>query len=181
MIQRKFSDALKFIPHHSLCIVPISYFQIVKTKYFYFSLLLLFVISGCSLNGKQEASLNSAKLAYIDARNRNNVALLVKLTYADAVRYYQKQGDEAFKERFRPENNQSFFRNGIMKEVVSDGNRIHVQFEFEKITEDLTTRELDHVKVYAISTDNGAHWKFLDGVEYNNPKIIPSNKKLISG
>jgi len=153
----------------------------VKTKYFYFSLLLLFFVSGCSLNGKQEASLNSAKLAYIEARNTNNVVLLVKLTYADAVRYYQEQGDEVFKERFRPENNQASFHNGVMKEVASKGNRIHVRFEFEKITEDLTTIELDHVNVFAISNDDGAHWKFLDGIEYNNPKIIPSNKKLISG
>ncbi|MCR9172790.1 MAG: hypothetical protein NXI10_09875 [bacterium] len=153
----------------------------MKTKHLLFTLLLFGVLSACSLNGKQEAALNSAKLAYIEARNNNNVSLLIKLTYADAIRYYESKGDEVFKERFRPENNQAFYRNGTLKEVASKGNVIHVQYEFEKITEDPTTIELKRVKLYAISMDDGKHWKFLDGIEYDNPKIVPKNKKLISG
>jgi len=119
-------------------------------------------------------------MAYIEARNTNNISLLVKLTYADAVRYYQSKGDEVFKERFRPENNQSYYRNGTLEEVVSKGSIIHVRYEFEKIIEDPTTIELKRVKLYAISVDDGAHWKFLDGIEYDNPKIVPKNKQLIS-
>ncbi len=145
-----------------------------------FTLLFIGVLTSCSLNGKQEASLNAAKMAYIEARNTNNVSLLIKLTYADAVRYYQSKGDEVFKERFRPENNQAYYRNGSVEEVASKGDRIHVKFEFEKITEDATTIELTRVKLYAISIDDGKHWKFLDGIEYDNPKIIPKSKKLIS-
>lgn len=132
------------------------------------------------MNEKQEAALNSARMAYIDARNNNKVALLVKLTYADAVRFYQSKGDEVFKERFRPENNQAFYQNGTVQEVASKGDVIHVMYEFEKITEDLSTIELKRVKLYAISVDDGKHWKFLDGVEYNNPEIVPKNKKLIT-
>ena len=119
-------------------------------------------------------------MAYIEARNTNNVSLLVKLTYADAVRYYQSKGDEVFKERFRPENNQSYYRNGTLEEVASKGDVIHVRYEFEKIIEDPTTIELKRVKLYAISVDDGAHWKFLDGIEYDNPKIVLKNKQLIS-
>ncbi|PWL28110.1 MAG: hypothetical protein DCO96_09030 [Fluviicola sp. XM-24bin1] len=151
----------------------------MKTKLL-FTLLLLGVLSACSLNGKQEASLNAARMSYIEARNTNNVPLLVKLTYADAVRYYQEKGDDVFKERFRPENNQAFFRNGTLLEVASKGDLIHVQFEFEKIIEDATTIELKRVKLYAISIDDGKHWKFLDDIEYDNPKIIPKSKKLIT-
>lgn len=171
---------MKFIIHYSTFIVPNSYFQVVKTKQLLFTLLLIATLFACSLNGKQEASLNSARMAYIEARNTNNVPLLVKLTYADAVRYYQSKGDEVFKERFRPENNQAFYRNGSVKEVASEGDVIHVQYEFEKITEDPTTIELKRVKLYAISVDDGQHWKFLDGIEYNNPEIVPTKKKLIS-
>ena len=152
----------------------------MKTKRLLFTLLLLGVLSACSLNGKQESALNSARMAYIEARNTNNVSLLVKLTYADAVRYYQSKGDEVFKERFRPENNQSYYRNGTLEEVASKGDVIHVRYEFEKIIEDPTTIELKRVKLYAISVDDGAHWKFLDGIEYDNPKIVPKNKQLIS-
>lgn len=144
-------------------------------------MLLLGVLASCSLNGKQEATLNSAKMAYLEARNNNKVAMLVKLTYADAVRYYQKQGNDAFKERFKPENNQAFFQSGIVKQVESSGDLIHVQFEFESITETEFEIITEPAKVYAISVDNGEHWKFLDKIEYDNPKIIPNNKRLIKG
>ncbi|XOV68812.1 MAG: hypothetical protein ACFHU9_06440 [Fluviicola sp.] len=152
----------------------------MKTIQTLVALLLFGFLASCSLNGKQEASLNSARMAYIEARNTNNVSLLIKLTYADAVRYYQSKGDEVFKERFRPENNQAFYRNGSVVEVVSEGAVIHVKYEFEKIIEDPTTIELKRVNLYAISVDDGKHWKFLDGIEYNNPEIVPENKKLIS-
>lgn len=142
--------------------------------------MLLGLVSACSLSGKQESALNTAKNAYIEARNNNNTPLLIKLTYADAVRYYQNKGDVVFKERFRPENNQAYYRNGSVMEVASKGNRIHVQFEIEKIIEDPTTIELKRVKLYAVSVDDGKHWKFLDGIEYNNPEIIPKKKKLIT-
>ncbi len=120
-------------------------------------------------------------MAYLEARNNNKIALLVKLTYPDAVRYYQERGDEAFKERFKPENNQAFFRSGIVKQVVSDGKVIHVQFEFERITETEFEIIAEPALVYAISVDNGKHWKFLDQVEYENPNILPNSKKLITG
>jgi hypothetical protein len=131
------------------------------------------------MNGKQEATLNTAKLAYIEARNTNKVSMVVKLTYADAVRYYQKEGDDAFKERFRPENNQAYFQKGIIKDVESSGKFIHVQFEFEMISENDLDFTIEPAYIYAISIDDGVHWKFLDKKEYDNPKIIPAAKKLI--
>ncbi|GAB5419209.1 MAG: hypothetical protein Crog4KO_25540 [Crocinitomicaceae bacterium] len=152
----------------------------MKAKRLFFVLLLIVIFAGCSLNGKQEATLNSAKMAYLEARNNNKVALLVKLTYPDAVRYYQNKGDDAFKERFKPENNQAFFRSGIVKQVESNGEVIHVQFEFERITETEFDIIAEPALVYAISADNGKHWKFLDKVEYDNPEILPGNKKLIT-
>lgn len=136
-------------------------------------------MTACSMNGKQEATLNTAKMAYIEARNTNNVSMVVKLTYADAVRYYQNEGDEAFKERFRPENNQAYFQKGIIKEVASSGKFIHVQFEFEKISENEFDLIIEPAIIYAVSIDDGVRWKFLDKEEYDNPKIIPSAKKLI--
>lgn len=145
-----------------------------------FSVLLLSVVLvACSLNGQQEASLNSAKLAYLDARNNNKVALLVKLTYADAVRYYRNQGDSVFKERFRPENNQTYLQNGSLKTVESNGDVIHVKYEFESITEVDYAPVIEPYEMYAISMDNGAHWKFLNAMEYNNSRIIPNAQKLI--
>lgn len=105
--------------------------------------------------------------------------MIVKLTYADAVRYYQSEGDEAFKERFRPENNQAYYQKGIIKEVESKGKTIHVQFEFEKYTEDEYNIIAEPALIYAISIDDGVHWKFLDKVEYDNISILPKAKKLI--
>lgn len=156
-----------------------QYIQHVKTKRLFFALLLLVSVSSCSLNGEQEASLNAAKMAYLDARNNNKVSMLVRLTYPDAVRYYQNQSDSIFKERFRPENNQEYLQNGSLKTLASKGEMIHVKFEFDGITEDGYDAVMTPKNLFAISLDKGIHWKFLDPEEYNNTKIVPSAKKLI--
>jgi len=148
-------------------------------KTVFVTLLLSLVLFACSLNGQQEAALNSARIAYVDARNNNKVSLLIKLTYADAVRFYQNQGDSVFKERFRPENNLIYLQNGSLKEVETSGGAIHVKFEFESIREEDLDIVMEPMNLYAISSDDGVHWKFLDENEYQNPEILPKNKKLI--
>jgi hypothetical protein len=137
-------------------------------------------LSSCSLNGRQEASLNSAKIAYLEAHNTHKVALRIKLTYPEVIRYYRSLGDSTFKERFRPENNQKYLQNGAITAIESKGSQIHVQFEFEGITENESAIVMDPVILFAISSDEGEHWKFLESQDYFNDRILSTSERLIN-
>lgn len=103
----------------------------------------------------------------------------VRLTYPAAVRYYKKQGDDTFKERFRPENNHEFWQDGTIREVEQKGNVIHVKYEFQAIFESGLELVTSSRNLYAVSVDDGKHWKFLESKEYINDAILPKDKKLI--
>lgn len=151
----------------------------MKLKHFIFSLLLILLTSACSLNGEQEASLNETLSEFIEARNNNRVSLRVRLSYPSAVRYYKSKGDDVFKEHYRPENNDEFWQDGTLLDVEQKGDHIHVKYEFKAVFEQEMELVWDKRYLYAISIDDGKHWKFLDAHEYKNPEILPRDKKLI--
>lgn len=141
--------------------------------------LLITVLSACSLNADQEASLRTAVNEYIDARNNNRTSIWVRMTYPDAVRYYKNKSDEVFIKHFGAEGNQFFYQDGSIVQVESEGNIIHVEYEYDILWEEKTEVFVDQTKVYAISVDDGKHWKFLESEEYRNDKILPDKKRLI--
>ena len=83
-------------------------------KYSFF-LLLLIVLSSCSLNSTQEQSLNSAKVSYINSKNNGSVMSYVAYTLPEAVAYYKSKGDSVFQKRFDLSKEQ-------LSEFIQDGN-----------------------------------------------------------
>lgn len=151
----------------------------MNTKFLFVSLLLTLLITACSLSGEQEASLNKSVIEYIEARNNNRVSMRVRLTHPKVVRYYKNKGDEIFKERFRPENNNEYWRDPTIRTVEKSGKVIHVKYEVTTLHEYELEIVEDRRDLYAISSDDGQHWKFMDSDEYNNDEILPKDKKLI--
>jgi len=151
----------------------------VKIIPLFYSLLLLFVLGACSMNADQEASLNSAMNEYIDAINNDRVSMRVRLTYPDAVRYYRNLGDEAFIYQFKPENNLKHYQDGRITQIESKGKVMHVEYEYIVIKEDEDIISTEKEMIYAVSLDEGAHWKFMNRSEYTNDKILPKSKRLI--
>lgn len=137
------------------------------------------VLVACSLNADQEATLRTAVNEYIDAKNNNRVSMLVRMKHPEVVRFYKNKGDEAFIKHFGPEGNQFFYQDGSIVQVESEGNTIHVEYEYDILWEDNAEVFVDQTKVYAISVDDGKHWKFLEADEYTNDKILPDKKRLI--
>lgn len=107
------------------------------------------------------------------------VSLRVRMTYPNAIRYLKKQGDDAFKDRFRPENNFKHFQDGTIMRIESEGKNIHVEYEFIVLEEKEAQVVSDKVNIYALSRDEGKKWKFMDRDEYFNDEILPKDKRLI--
>ena len=154
------------------------YFQQMKKLY----LLLLLFAAGCSLNSDQEASLNSAVTAYTTARNNGQVMTYVAFTYPDVVAYYKDKSDSSFIEKFGGSENidsYSFIQDGNIREIKSDGNKLHVKYSFLELDDIFYGAEGSEAIIYAISEDNGQNWYFLDEVDYLNGSILKQNERLI--
>ena len=147
-------------------------------KYSFF-LLLLIVLSSCSLNSTQEQSLNSAKVSYINSKNNGSVMSYVAYTLPEAVAYYKSKGDSVFQKRFDLSKEQlsEFIQDGNISKVVNESPIIHVKFNF--ISNNITDGESE--VIYAISENDGSSWFFAEEVDYKNDKIISEIKQLIKG
>ena len=148
-----------------------------EVKYCYFLLLLL--LSSCTLNADQEASLNSAVSTYINAINNGQATLYVGFTYPAAVAYYENQGDSIFKKRFTLEDveERSFLQDGNIMNSASEGESYQVHYEF--LCFDGYYEEVEKKNIYAISDDNGISWFFIDEEDYTNDAILALDKRLI--
>lgn len=131
------------------------------------------------MSADQEANLSSAINEYIDAINNDRVSMRVRLTYPDAVRYYKNQGDEAFIKQYEPGDYLTHYQDGRVVQIESKGKVMHVEYEYLVIKEDEDIVVTDKELIYAISLDDGIHWKFMNRSEYTNDKILPKSKRLI--
>lgn len=145
--------------------------------------LLLLLITACSLNAEQEASLHKSKTQYINGYNEGEVATYVAFTHPNAVAYYKNLGDSLFKEKYNlsVEMNRPFLQDGTIRKIESRGNEIHVKYEFLSIgIEDYFGDNPMKKIIYAISVDDGQSWFFVDEEDYFNEKIISKKDRLIS-
>lgn len=145
-----------------------------------FLLLLLFV--GCTLSADQEASLNNAKIEYVNARNSGQVMTYVAYTHPDVVAYYKELGDSMFVEKFGDSNGLAqgtFLQDGNIRNTEFNGDKIHVKYSFLEIDQlDFQMGSRD-VIIYAVSNDDGKNWFFIEEEDYRNTAIIPEEKQLI--
>ncbi len=122
----------------------------------------LLLLTACSLNATQEASLNNAKTSFINAKNNGSVMSYVAFTLPDAVAYYQKQGDSVFQKRFDlSENNyNTFIQDGNIRKITQKDGVIQVKFEFLEVNMDEVSKE--NQILYALSDNDGESWFFLE-------------------
>lgn len=153
-----------------------------KTYYFQLLLLITLLFSACSLNGRQEKALNKAVAKYTESHNEEQLISYISYIHPNAVAYYLEKGDSVFKERYTLVNKNGispFLQDGNIREIESDGNRIHVRYQFLKIVDGLYDIKGDEVYIYAVSEDDGKSWYFIDEVDYLNDAIIKPADRLI--
>lgn len=152
------------------------YFQSVKLLTHIF---LLLILLSCSLNADQEASLHQATISYINARNEGVATAVVAYTYPPAVAYYTGKGDSIFKARFDLSNleEEAFLQDGNIEAIEKKDSEIHVKYSYLSI--DPFDFKSDKVFIYAMSSNYGESWFYLDEGDYRNEEILPSSKRLI--
>ena len=156
--------------------------RINKLHFIQFLLFIGLLLPGCSLNGNQEKALNKAKGKYIEAHNKEELISYISYTHPNAVAYYMEKGDSVFKARYTLVNDNGiapFIQDGNIKEIESDGNRIHVRYQFIKVMDEFINIKGEKIYIYAVSEDDGKSWYFIDEVDYLNDDIIKPKDRLI--
>ena len=139
------------------------------------------MLTSCSLNADQEASLHQALVSYVNSRNNGAVMSYVGYTHPNVVSHYKNQGDNLFQAHFDVSNEEErpFFQDGIIQTIESDEEIIHVQYEFQKFEYIRYNDEVKKAIIFALTENGGKSWFFAEEEEYYNDKIISKNKRLI--
>lgn len=140
---------------------------------------LLLSLSACALNADQEAALNHATISYINARNEGVATAVVAYTYPPAVAYYTAMGDSVFHQKFDLSNLDEipFLQDGNIQNIESKEQEIHVKYEYLSVNP--FDYHADKVHIYALSSNDGVTWFYMDETDYTNEEILPKNKRLI--
>ena len=142
---------------------------------------IILLLAACSLNADQEASLNQAVALYINSLNDGNATVVVGHTHPNAVAYYKAQGDSVFMAHYDLTNADydPFYQDGTIMEVKSDGQRLHVKYNFLRIDFFDFKEEDSEAIIFAVSEDDGKSWFFIDEFDYYNDEIIAKKDRLI--
>ncbi len=142
-------------------------------------LALSLIVSSCSLNATQEASLNNAKTSFINSKNNGTVMSYVAFTLPEVVSYYKNQSDSIFQQRFDLSSKETtdFLSNGNIRVVEESSSLIHVKYEFTNVNFEDVSQE--KVIVFALSDNAGKSWFFAEENDYFNDDILPDSKRLI--
>ncbi len=132
----------------------------------------------CTLSGEQENRLNKQLSKYIKAHNDNNTLEYAGLTHPLVVKYYSSLGDSVFINHFSNEleKKEVVFSNLLYRETKSDGKWIERKYTVRK--ESLEEKNKAY-ELYAISSDGGNNWFFLNEEDYFQQKI-PLKRRLFS-
>lgn len=160
-------------------IINFNYIHPVKHLYI---LSLIFLIGSCTLNSDQEASLSEATKKYIEARNEAILVTYTAYTHPNVLKYYLDRGHDAFKDKFKVSTGEYavILRNGNIRYTEVEGDEIQVQYDYAGINEfSMRRRRGRKISIYALSSDNGKSWHFLDKNDYWNDDIIAPENRLI--
>lgn len=152
----------------------------MKRIFLYFPLVVLFV--QCTLSAKQEAALNSSLAKYIQARNECMVTGLVGFTHPELVKDFKAAGDSLFSVKFDCENNPEYYyaiQNATLRSTSTEGENIHVLYEFDGYGELEDEYKKRNFKLVAISENNGVNWFFIPWKDYTNDTLCENLKHLI--
>jgi hypothetical protein len=144
-----------------------------------FFLLVMLLISACTLNSEQERNLNQSLSDYLLAKNECRMVNLVAFTYPELVASIKAEGDSSFMAYFNCSADSVYFDDPTIRSSVKKNKEIQVCYE-------LRARKMNNVEfgtfkheLIAISHDNGNSWFFMDKKEYVNKSRISKLKKLI--
>ncbi len=141
----------------------------------------IFILSSCQLNGKQEEKLHKDLLAYLNARNNHKILSFVSFQAPCLIEKYKNQGDSVFQTRYNLAENPKYnsqLDNHILRGIEKDNELIQVKYrmDFNKNTDEFV--DLVNVFIYAISTNKGESWYFMEEEEYNDKSLCPDLKRL---
>ena len=142
-------------------------------------LLVMLLISACTLNSEQERNLNQSLSDYLLAKNECRMVNLVAFTYPELVASIKAEGDSSFMAYFNCSADSVYFDDPTIRSSVKKNKEIQVCYE-------LRARKMNNVEfgtfkheLIAISHDTGKSWFFMDKKEYANKSRISKLKKLI--
>ncbi|MCH2228836.1 MAG: hypothetical protein MK105_00730 [Crocinitomicaceae bacterium] len=146
------------------------------------SIVLIIILSGCTLNADQEASLNDAMVSYVNSKNNGVVMSYVAFTHPNSVAYYKAKGDSVFKAKFDLSNSEydPFLQDGNIREIQTKGNVIAVKYNFLNVSGGFLEEQVEEVAIFAMSEDGGETWFFIDEGDYFNDDIISRENRLIT-
>ncbi len=140
--------------------------------------MVLILVASCTLSGEQENRLNNQLSKYIKAHNDNNTLEYAGLTHPQVVKYYSSLGDSIFINHFSNELEEKsvIFSNLLYREMKSEGKWIERKYTVRKESSEGKNKAYE---LYAISSDGGNNWFFLNEEDYFQQKI-PLKRRLFS-
>ena len=141
-----------------------------------FYLFLLVFLSACGLNSSQEKSLNIAVAKYLMAVNSDLKLSRAAATHPEVLKYYKSKGHNAFKEYFEKET--GIWQDAVIGKMDQEGTTIHVELKLLNSEEMENNKSDNRFSIYAISSDNGNSWFFVEEKDYNS-KLCGTFKRLI--
>ena len=146
--------------------------------------LVISLTSSCTLSTQQEARLAKDLSAFIMVRNEGDALAYLNLMHPTVVKYYRKQSDSAFIQRFQevPKKKEQhmqtdslvYWDKGYVKYTTSDDSLVQAKIEISLFRQ----RELmDSVTtIYALSSSNKSNWLFVSESDYFS--ILPKELQL---
>jgi hypothetical protein len=152
--------------------------EMIKSHNLFF-LLVMLLVSACTLNSEQERNLNQSLSDYLLAKNECRMVNLVAFTYPELVASIRAEGDSTFMAYFNCSSDSVYLDDPTILNSVKKSKEIQVCYE-------LRGRKMNNVEfgtfkeqLVAVSHDNGKSWFFLSKKDYVDKSRISKLKKLI--
>lgn len=151
----------------------------MNKKVYLVNILLVLLITACTLNSEQERTLNRSLSDYLLAKNECRMVNLVAFTYSELVASIRAEGDSSFMAYFNCSSDSVYLDDPTILTSVKKSKEIQVCYE-------LRGRKMNNVEfgtfkeqLVAVSHDNGKSWFFLSKKDYVDKSRISKLKKLI--
>lgn len=137
------------------------------------------LITSCTLNAEQEATLSESTTRYLESRQNGAVLAFVSMHHPEIVRYYKEQGDSIFLKKFAVKKEDYYLDDPSIRKTKQDGQVIHVLYEAKTISSEWGTTDEITREFVAISENNGRNWFYADKSDYVDKSIASNMKRLL--
>lgn len=143
------------------------------------SSLIVVLVTACTLNAEQEATLSESTTRYLESRQNGAILAFVSMHHPDVVRYYKDQGDSVFLKKFSVKKEDYYMDDPSIRETEKEGKVIHVLYEAKPINYQWGTTDKTKKEFVAISENNGKNWFYVDKSDYVDKSIASKMKRLL--